>query len=452
MDNCIHFYHCLCRQIAATLALVIAAMAIQTGLCSASAATGREPFSILPETKLKITVVEWIASEGDYKEWTALGGEYAVAADGTIDMPLVGLVEAAGRTTPAIAADLAALLKRKTGLVEAPAVSVQISAYPPVYVSGSVERPGAVDYRPGLRVMQAVALAGGRERRFDRANRYMEMDQIRFAGDLHRVEVQIAQQLARKARLEAELAEASAISYPEEFEKLRSNPAIAKIAIAEETVFTNRRDALQRQLSTLSDLGDLLKREIAVLDEKMNAQDRQIEIARKELQAIAKLVTNGTSTRSREASLERVVADLESSKLDMVVASMRARQKVSETSRDASQLIGQRKTEVSRDLQQVESELEDLRLRRDTTLQLLAATGAILERTGREEDLEQLGLSYAILRAGSSGALQPADENTILQPGDLLQVAIRIEPSLGGMRSSSVVAAGDAVAVGNPKR
>ncbi len=386
------------------------------------------PFRVMLETKLKITVVEWIASEGEYKEWTALGGEFSVGPDGAIDMPLVGPVPALGKATTAIAEDLATRLQRQTGLVKAPSVSVQISAYPPVYVSGTVETPGAVDYRPGLRVIQAVALAGGRERRSEPDNRYTEFDQIRYGGDLKLIDIQIAAQQARRARLEAELKDAPGIVFPAEIDALRGKPAVARIAATEETVFANRRDALKRQLSTLDELGDLLKGEITVLDEKMAAQDRQIEIARKELRDIARLVQEGTVARPRETSLERVVADLESNKLDMIVASMRAKQKVSETTRDAAQLIGQRKTEVSGDLQKVESDLEDLRLKRETTLHLVAAAGAILSRTGDGQILEARELSFAILPAGSAGDARPASGNDVLQPGDLVVVDLGYAP------------------------
>ena len=386
------------------------------------------PFRIMPETRLKVTVVEWLAAQGEYKEWTALGGEFTVAADGIINMPLVGAVRAGGETAAAIAADVATRLQEQTGLAKPPSVSVQISAYPPVFVSGTVEKPGVVDYRPGLRVMQAVALAGGRERRQIRDNSYTEFDQIRYLGELRQIDIQTAAQQARRARLDAELKDAAEIAFPPEVEKSRDNPALARIIAAEGLVFVNRRDALKRQLSTLGDLGELLEREVAVLDEKMVAQERQIEIANKELKDIARLVIAGTAARPRETALERVVADLESDKLDLIVASMRAKQKISETARDASQLVGQRKSEASGDLQKVESDLEELRLKRDTTMRLLAAAGTVLSRSGSDNAASMPGLTFAIARAGSAASATPAGENDILQPGDLLIVGSILQP------------------------
>jgi protein involved in polysaccharide export with SLBB domain len=387
-----------------------------------------EPFRIMPETRLKVTIVEWLAAQGEYKEWTALGGEFAVAADGIIDMPLIGAVRAGGETAAAIAADVATRLQKRTGLAKPPSVSIQISAYPPVFVSGSVEKPGAVDYRQGLRVLQAVALAGGRERRTSRDGNNAEFDQIRYLGELRQIDIQTAAQQARRARLEAELQDAPKIAFPLEIGKSLDNPALTRIAAAEEVLFGNRRDALNRQLSTLDELKQLLEREIEVLNEKMVAQDRQIEIATRELKDISKLVSAGTVARPRETSLERDVAELESNKLDLIVASMRAKQKISETARDSSQLIGQRKSDISGDLQKVESDLEELRLRRDTTAQLLAASGAVLSRAGYRDEASVPGLSFAISRAGSDASATPAGENDILQPGDLLIVGSDVRP------------------------
>jgi protein involved in polysaccharide export with SLBB domain len=402
-------------------ALAILALALHFTSALAHAQNG-EPFRVMPETRLKVTIVEWLAAQGEYKEWTALGGEFAVAADGIIDMPLIGTVRAGGETTTSIAADVATRIQKQTGLSKPPSVSVQISAYPPVFVSGSVEKPGAIDYRPGLRILQAVALAGGRERRTSRDGNNAEFDQIRYFGELRQIGIQTAAQQARRARLEAELQDAPKVAFPAEIGKSLDNPALTRIAAAEEVLFANRRDALNRQLSTLDDLKQLLEREIAVLNEKMAAQDRQIEIATRELKDVSTLVIAGTVARPRETSLERVVAELESNKLDLIVASMRAKQKISETAHDASQLVGQRKSEISGDLQKVESDLEELRLRRDTTVQLLAASGAVLSRTGYRDDAVAPGLTFAIARAGSGASATLAGENDILQPGDLLIV------------------------------
>lgn len=83
-----------------------------------------------------------------------------VRPDGRISFPLVGEIQAAGRTAPELQAELT---KRLQAFVTAPAVSViieDINSYK-VYVLGEVERPGLLPVKGPVTVLQALALAGG---------------------------------------------------------------------------------------------------------------------------------------------------------------------------------------------------------------------------------------------------------------------------------------------------
>ncbi len=191
----------------------------------------------------------------------------------------------------------------------------------------------------------------------------------------------------------------------------------------ERAIFEARRNAYERQRSSLNELGLLFREEIRILGEKMVAQDRQIKIAEEELGNVAQLVKKGTVTKSRETGLERIVADLQSSRLDLAVASMRARQRLSETERDALSLEGTRRTEIGAELQRVNLEIDDLELRRGMTEQLLQATGAsILHREDRA--FEQQPLRFSILRGGDEKQRVDAVETTGLEPGDVLDVQL----------------------------
>ncbi len=396
------------------------------------------PFKLVPQTKIRISVVEWLAAEGEYKEWSAVGGEFTVGTDGKISVPLVGEINAIGHTPSEVANSISTALQSSTGLTVAPAVSAQIVAYPPVFVAGNVERPGEIEYRPGLTVMQAVALAGGRERRTDTTDRYSSFDQIRYAGELNRIDLQIVQQMARRSRLQAELDGDSEIIFAPEFEVLLNEPVIRQIKRTEMILFQARRDGLDRQIASLGDLGALLKKEIAVLDDKMAVQDRQIDVAIEELQSISKLYNSGIVTKSRHTSLGRLVADLQGNKLDMVVASMRAQQKLSETSRDTINLRAQRQTELSRELQDTESTLEDLQMKRATTRQLLRATGFInLENETRAGIAEQ-PLDYSVVRSSQTNRTTDIEPGDLLFPGDLLEVRFSIEIPMNSVALSAI--------------
>jgi polysaccharide biosynthesis/export protein len=104
-----------------------------------------------------------------------LSGEFAVSSDGTISMPLVGTVPAAGKDPAAIAT--AIQTKLAEGYLRDPKVSAEVIAYRPFFILGEVKAPGQYPYATGLTVLNAVATAQGFT---PRANRGAAM--IRRAG------------------------------------------------------------------------------------------------------------------------------------------------------------------------------------------------------------------------------------------------------------------------------
>jgi protein involved in polysaccharide export with SLBB domain len=88
-----------------------------------------------------------------------LNGEITVGKKLRISNPLIGEVDAAGRTVPQFTTQLTEQLRN--GYVRDPIVSVEIAQYRPFFILGEVNRPGAYPYSPGMTVMGAVATAGG---------------------------------------------------------------------------------------------------------------------------------------------------------------------------------------------------------------------------------------------------------------------------------------------------
>ena len=92
-----------------------------------------------------------------------LSGEVEVDASGKIVVGLIGDVEAAGRSIAEVQAEIRERLDRDY-LVD-PKVSVLMAAYRPITVLGQVKSPGRYPYAAGMNIRQAVAVAGGYDRR-----------------------------------------------------------------------------------------------------------------------------------------------------------------------------------------------------------------------------------------------------------------------------------------------
>jgi protein involved in polysaccharide export with SLBB domain len=90
----------------------------------------------------------------------ALSGIYQVSPAGTISMPLVGPVVAAGRTASEVQRALANAYANGKFLQE-PKITVAVASYAPIYVFGEVLTPGRYAYTEGIDVLGAVATAGG---------------------------------------------------------------------------------------------------------------------------------------------------------------------------------------------------------------------------------------------------------------------------------------------------
>ncbi len=112
--------------------------------------TAPSEFFLGPEDVLKVTV--WKSPD--------LSGEVTIRPDGTISMPLIGDIPAAGLTANALAKRIG---ERLTEYVSSPIVTVQVKEVNSyfIYVLGEVVRPGKYPLKSYANVVQGISLAGG---------------------------------------------------------------------------------------------------------------------------------------------------------------------------------------------------------------------------------------------------------------------------------------------------
>lgn len=99
-----------------------------------------------------------------------LSVERAVDGDGTITFPLLGALSVGGRTVQEVQDELTARLR--AGYIRHPKVTVFIVKHRNFTVSGEVKKPGGFEYREGVTVQEAIALAEGFT---EKANRHEVM-------------------------------------------------------------------------------------------------------------------------------------------------------------------------------------------------------------------------------------------------------------------------------------
>lgn len=89
----------------------------------------------------------------------SLSNSYSVDGNGRIAMPLIGLIEAQGRTTYSLARQIEDRLR--AGYLREPKVSVEVEQYRPFFVLGEVTTSGQFPFVNNMTVQTAVAIAGG---------------------------------------------------------------------------------------------------------------------------------------------------------------------------------------------------------------------------------------------------------------------------------------------------
>jgi polysaccharide biosynthesis/export protein ExoF len=404
----------------------LAGALVAAGICMpASAQDSGDGYRLGAMDKLRIRVVEWQSAEGAVRDWSALGGDYLVGPDGSISLPFIGQIEAAGRTPAEIASVIGEDLQQTLGLMDRPNASVELAEFRPVFVAGDAQNPGRYPYDPDLTVLKAVSIAGGLRRATD-SNMRLERDVIRATGEHDVVEANRNRLIVKRARLEAEAANRTEFDAPAE---LKGLPDFASMISDETSIMETRRKRLDLQLEALDDLKQLLANEVEALQKKIVAQNRQIELTRKELSGIGDLSNQGLVVNSRLLAVERTMAELETRLLDYETALLQARQEITKAQQSATDLENDRAAEIARERQQVEADIRaaDLQLATNQNLVSEAMAQAPVANVGLFN--ENVRIEYKIVRTveGEPRELS-AEENTPVLPGDVVKVALAAIP------------------------
>jgi polysaccharide export outer membrane protein len=129
-----------------------------TGACAHRSAQQLEPEPVVGfDERLGVDDVFQIRVVGE----SEISGEYRVAADGTIDYPYIGRVQALGMRPSELQEELTR--KLKDGYFRNPQIGVIVTMWNSrkISVLGQVARPGPLPYFPRMTIVDAIAAAGG---------------------------------------------------------------------------------------------------------------------------------------------------------------------------------------------------------------------------------------------------------------------------------------------------
>lgn len=397
---------------------IVVAAGLAALLASSSLASA-DDYRLGTMDKLRIRVAEWQTADGSIRDWSVISGDYTVGPSGSISLPFVGDMPASGKTTDAIAQEIGSALQKQFALKDRPSASVELSEFRPVYLSGDVEKPGEYPFAPNLTIVKAVSLAGGL-RRADAGQRFAR-DFINAKGDAVVYMADRARLLVKQARLRAEIANQDTIEMPKE---LQDKPEAKPLLDSETALMNTRKKRLTLQLQALADLKQLLQSEVETLAKKSETQTRQLQLATADRDKVEDLAEKGLALSARKMAAEQRAADTEATLLDIDTNSLKAKQDISKADQDEITLRNDWDAQLAQELQNAEAQLDELHLKLETSNSLMAE--ALTQSTDAARFDTSTGaasIAYSIVRDVDGKAKEiPVQENTALQPGDLIKV------------------------------
>lgn len=352
-------------------------------------------------------------------DYPALDGDYAVGAAGTVALPLLGEVAAEGVTPGELAARIDAGLAALSPGARASAATVEVTGYRPIFILGDVQNPGPYDFRPGLRMLQALALAGGVYRLQDLGMLRISRDAIAAEGELAVLAAREADLMVERARLEAELAGAETLA-------LAAETAASATGAREVELFAVRREAFLNQRETMQRLLRSLRAEVAALDRQTALKAEQIATVEAELVSARALVGKGLAPQARSLELERLAADIAGEQQEVATEKLRARQAIARTEQSLSTLADDRRAQAAAGLRDLDARLAETRSRIATETALLRealAVAPLAERGALAGSATPVGYAVARFTADGTERISASEEDAV-EPGDVITVRL----------------------------
>lgn len=381
------------------------------------------------QDRLRIKLVEWRPGNGEAVDWESLSDEYTVGAAGRIAIPMLGEFKAGGKTPTALSVEVATQLQKRVGLPARPEVSVEVLSYRPFYVLGSVDKPGEYAFRPDVTALQAVGIASGLYRPADPGLLRLERDRITAFGALEESRATLGKALVREARLLSELNGRLDFTMPSEVDgKGFDARIIATLMSDEASIAKARATAYEAQIKSGENLKVLLDNQIKTLTAKIMAQDKQIDISRRELASYSTLTSQGLAVSSRQFALERAVTDDESKRLDYEMAQLNARQDRQKAEQSQIDATNDRRSKILDELSEVRGGIAESRAKVRAGEDLVNEATAVAPRAflDRERALRDQKPIFILTRRNADGAasVTVVEDTTLLEPGDVLRVEV----------------------------
>lgn len=234
--------------------------------------------------------------------------------------------------------------------------------------------------------------------------------------------------LAQEARLEAEIANAEEISFPESLAERRNDPGVSEVMADQEANFASRQSARAGKIDIYRQRITQLEEQIRALAAARDSAAKQIDIYDDELAGLRELMEKGYYPRNRVRERERDVARLQGEVDSKKAEIARARESIGEARLLIIQLDQDFREQVSSELAETRDQIRDIQERLTVAWDTLSRNTIRAPIAGVVQEM-QVYTEGAVLRPGEElMKIVPADYNLIISsevsPTDIDNVTV----------------------------
>jgi protein involved in polysaccharide export with SLBB domain len=354
------------------------------------------------------------AATSTFYQRVDLTSDYLVGSDGTISLPRLGRIAAAGRGEDAVTADINTAYR--TAMGREGDVHVAILERQPIYVIGPVRSPGAFPYASGMVAIQALALAGGAERRQDQIAPVVEAGRETERSEDARTRLTLL--LSRRAWLESVQSGREPV-VPKELARLVGRQSAAEMIAAEQRAGKAAAAARRSESVKLAERTAAWRQEMAVLERSLDEIARAMAMRQATIADATEPDTRLSRTDVIAAQRAELVG-LEARRSQVLSSIQRIEQQISGTEAERERIALDFATTTAAELVTLTNDVVRLR---QTAFSASDIAGSLQEGTA---PTATDGLSLSIVRTSPGGVETiPAGPTTRLLPGDV----VRVEPA-----------------------
>jgi len=248
----------------------------------------------------------------------------------------------------------------------------------------------------------------------------VRLDETVTRAQLQVITKQIDEMMGRQSRLRAERDDNKSIEFPAELVRRSGEASVAQILAGERTLFESRLKARDGQKAQLTERIAALQEEVAGLTTQAEAKGRELDLIGKELAGLEGLEAQRLVPTSKMMALRREGARLEGEKAQLQAQAGSSRGKIAEIELQRLNVDIEAKSDIVKDLRDVEGKLAELTER-----------GTAAQDQLRRIDLKSPvdGVVHQMTVFTIGGVINTAEPLMLIVPeGDRLVVEAKIAP------------------------